>query len=88
MNILQASPLCIRAPVGCLSKEYLAYLTRRGQILALAERILGTRRLAEKWLNQAAPSLCGEMPCGLLGTQAGASIVKDLLIRIEYGVYT
>lgn len=88
MSKLQALALCIRVPVGCWSKEYLTYLTRRGQILALAERILGSRRLAEKWLNQSAPSLHREVPCGLLGTQAGASMVKDLLIRIEYGVYT
>ena len=88
MDVLRASALFSRAPVACWNREYRNYLVRRGEILDIAERVLGTRRSAENWLDRAAFGLGGQVPCDLITTQAGCTLVKDLLTRIEYGVYT
>ncbi|WP_198674588.1 antitoxin Xre/MbcA/ParS toxin-binding domain-containing protein [Rhodoferax ferrireducens] len=55
---------------------------------AIAMRVLGTRELAEHWLAQPALALDCQKPEDLLTTAAGIRTVKDLLTRIEYGVYT
>ncbi|MFJ5300027.1 MULTISPECIES: antitoxin Xre/MbcA/ParS toxin-binding domain-containing protein [Pseudomonas] len=78
----------VSAPFGCWSGEYRGYLVRRELILEIAERVLGTHRSAEYWLGLAAFGLGGQVPCDLLRTQVGYILVKELLGRIEYGVYT
>ncbi|MBJ2204817.1 MbcA/ParS/Xre antitoxin family protein [Pseudomonas carnis] len=32
--------------------------------------------------------LGGQVPCSLISTQLGWTLVENLLMRIEYGVYT
>lgn len=53
----------------------------------LAQRALGTRNLAEQWLVQPAIALGGRSPLDLLGTTPGIESIKELLTRIEHGVY-
>ena len=84
----RVSALFSRAPLACWSIEYRDYLVSRGQILVITERVLGTCRSAENWLERPAFGLGDKVPCDLIITQAGCTLVKDLLIRIEYGVYT
>lgn len=54
----------------------------------LAAHVLGTHALAQEWLNRPALALDGRRPCELLTDPAGAQKVKDLLMRIEYSVYS
>ena len=58
------------------------------QVTELAIRVLGTRELAQAWLNTPALALDGQIPVDLLGNETATQSVMDLLIRIEYGVYS
>ncbi len=57
------------------------------EIAAIAEKVLGTRELAESWISQPALALNGKRPMDLLTTIPGTEVVKDLLTRLEFGVY-
>lgn len=56
------------------------------EIKSLAESVLGGSAEAEEWLNKPALALDGYKPMALIATRAGAELVKDLLIRLDYGV--
>jgi len=53
----------------------------------IAQRVLGSRQLAEEWLTKPALALDGMRPLDLISTYPGIAIVKDQLMRIAYGVY-
>lgn len=58
------------------------------EVLAKAVEVFGTQAAAEDWLNQPALALDDARPLELLETEQGAELVKDQLIRLEYGVYS
>lgn len=58
------------------------------ETLSKAIEVLGTQRAAEQWLVTPAMALNRRCPLDLMSTQAGSELVDDLLIRMEYGVYT
>ena len=43
---------------------------------------------ARRWLNEPAKALGGNSPLQFLDTEAGASEVRDLIGRLEHGVYS
>lgn len=49
---------------------------------------MGTSELAVEWLNKPALALNGEHPIDLLQTTEGAELVRQILERIDWGVYT
>ena len=57
------------------------------EVADMATRVLGTRELAEHWLTQPALALDGRRPLDMLTTADGIEAVKDLLTRMEFGVY-
>jgi len=57
------------------------------EVTSMAEQALGSKELAEEWLSKPALALDGERPIDLLTSAPGIEAVKDLLTRIEYGVY-
>lgn len=59
----------------------------RAEVTVIATRVLGTSELAEHWLTHPALALDGRRPLDLLTTAAGIQAVKDLLTRMEFGVY-
>jgi putative toxin-antitoxin system antitoxin component (TIGR02293 family) len=57
-------------------------------VVAQATRVFGSKEDAEAWLERPAPSLGNQRPIDLLRTPPGVELVKQVLTRIEYGVYT
>ena len=57
------------------------------EITDAAEKVLGSRELAEDWISHPALALNGKRPLDLLTTTPGIEAVKDLLTRMEFGVY-
>lgn len=55
---------------------------------AVAEVVLGDPELAAQWLFQPAIALDRRRPVDLLGDEQGFTLVSDLLVRLEYGVFT
>lgn len=53
----------------------------------LAAQVLGSQALADRWMERPAPALDGRCPGELLADDAGVEAVRELLMRIEYGVY-
>jgi putative toxin-antitoxin system antitoxin component (TIGR02293 family) len=52
-----------------------------------AARTLGSLEAAEHWLGQPAVAFNGRCPIDLLSTRQGADLVREHLVRMEYGVY-
>lgn len=57
------------------------------EVMAQATVVFGTKDAAATWLSEPALALEGQRPIDLLSTSAGNDLVKDLLTRLEYGVY-
>lgn len=53
-----------------------------------ATAVLGARDAAERWLNARAIGLDRRRPIELLTSSEGTTMVKTLLTRMEYGVYS
>ena len=56
------------------------------EVEKLATDVIGSNEDAVKWLSEANPATDGRAPLDLLGDQEGYDRVKNLLMRIEYGV--
>lgn len=61
---------------------------RLALITELASDVLGSRESAEKWLSEPAMGLEQRKPIELLQSTEGAELVKTLLTRMDYGVYS
>ncbi|WP_379962277.1 antitoxin Xre/MbcA/ParS toxin-binding domain-containing protein [Dongia sedimenti] len=61
---------------------------RRASIQARAAALQGSEAAGKKWLTAPAIGLNGEVPADLLRSQQGAERVEELLMRLEYGVYS
>ena len=57
------------------------------ETLAKATNVFGDQHRAESWLFERTLSLDNQRPVDLLATPAGAKLVEDLLVRLDYGVY-
>jgi uncharacterized protein (DUF2384 family) len=58
------------------------------QILTQATEVFGGREAAEAWMSRAAMGLDGQRPLDCVHTEEGAQVVRDLLVRLEYCVYS
>ncbi len=61
-------------------------LYRVQSIFALAIKVLGTHEDAKEWLGTPQIDLGDRVPLELLTTSAGASLVEEVLNRMEYGI--
>lgn len=75
-------------PTARLSLDQSGHVWQFAQILALAIDVLGSRDEAFRWLREPAYGLNQNRPIELLSTPAGVAMVRTLLKRIDYGVYT
>jgi putative toxin-antitoxin system antitoxin component (TIGR02293 family) len=77
-----------KTPTKPLSTDQSARTWVFASILAQAIHVLGNRTSAENWLQQPAMALGQRRPIDLLVTPEGVDMVRVLLGRIEYSVYT
>ncbi|MFM0327710.1 type II RES/Xre toxin-antitoxin system antitoxin [Caballeronia glebae] len=63
-------------------------LLRLASITEQAIDVLGSKEAAEQWLSQPAIGLDQRRPIDLLQSSEGAELVKTLLTRMDYGVYS
>jgi len=74
------------APSKRLSPAASDRLYRIARLYALAEEVLESADAARGWLREPRAGLGNRTPLDLMGTEAGAREVEDLLLRIEHGV--
>lgn len=79
--------LALSRPTACWSSTYRGYELRREQIMMQAAHTLADRLSGERWLASPVRALNRRSPCGLLAEANGYTEVRDVLFRIEYGVY-
>ncbi|HMM91481.1 MAG TPA: MbcA/ParS/Xre antitoxin family protein [Bradyrhizobium sp.] len=58
------------------------------EIKTLADRVFGDEQKAETWLQRSNASLSGQKPADLLKDELGTSVVRELLERIDHGIFT
>jgi putative toxin-antitoxin system antitoxin component (TIGR02293 family) len=57
------------------------------EVMTQATALFGSKEDGVRWLCEPALALEGQRPIDLLSTSAGHDLVKDLLTRLEFGVY-
>jgi putative toxin-antitoxin system antitoxin component (TIGR02293 family) len=72
---------------GVLDSVVSAAAVELATITEQAADVLGSMEEAEKWLSRPAVAFQGRRPIDLLGTRQGADVVRNHLIRMDYGVY-
>ncbi|WP_081818744.1 MbcA/ParS/Xre antitoxin family protein [Pseudomonas sp. PH1b] len=87
MSNISILGLTLSRPTACWSSKYRVYELRRLQLLIQATHTLGTRQNAERWLVSPVLALNRRSPCCLLTKPSGYTEVRDVLLRIEYGIY-
>ena len=60
--------------------------TQIEEISTLASAVIGDKDKAVKWLSEPNPAMDNRPPIDLVGEKDGYERVKNLLLRIEYGV--
>lgn len=76
-----------RSPDASLSMEQSLRAAQLTEILAKATQVLGARDAAEAWMGRRAMGLDGMVPFEVLAMPDGFTMLRDHLIRMEYGVY-
>ncbi len=61
---------------------------RLRSVTELATKVLGASAAAEQWLAAPAIGLDRRRPIDLLASPEGMDMVKTLLTRMEYGIYS
>jgi hypothetical protein len=64
-----------------------ATLVRIIEIKTLADRVFGDEEKAEAWLHRSNAALSGQSPAGLLRDELGAAVVREMLERIDHGIF-
>jgi len=64
-----------------------ANLVRTLEIKTLADRVFGDEEKADAWLRRPNASLSGQKPAELLKDELGAAVVREMLERIDHGIF-
>lgn len=62
-------------------------LIRTIEIKTLAERVFGSTAKADAWLSRPNPGLSGQQPLEMLKDELGAAVVREMLERIDHGIF-
>jgi hypothetical protein len=64
-----------------------ANLVRTLEIKTLADRVFGDEGKAEAWLHRSNTSISGQRPVDLLKDELGTAVVREMLERIDHGIF-
>jgi putative toxin-antitoxin system antitoxin component (TIGR02293 family) len=62
-------------------------LIRTIEVKTLAERVFGSPEKADAWLSRPNRNLSGQRPLDLLKDELGAAVVREMLERIDHGIF-
>ena len=80
--------LARRKAEGRLRKDESERVLRIGALFDQATEVLEGREAARQWLKSPKRALGGQIPLEYADTEPGARAVEELLIRLEYGVFS
>jgi putative toxin-antitoxin system antitoxin component (TIGR02293 family) len=84
---LRIEHLPIQGSIGSLVKGHSAGFSRFLEIKTLADRVFGDERKSEAWLQRPTAVLSGQRPLDLLKDELGAAVVREMLERIDHGIF-
>ncbi|MES2831705.1 MAG: antitoxin Xre/MbcA/ParS toxin-binding domain-containing protein [Pseudomonadota bacterium] len=91
MKILGLKPSSVstwaKSPDGLLPPNESDRLARLARITGVVEQALENQEDAIDWLSTAVPALGSQKPVTLLGSDGGARLVENMLMRSLAGVY-
>jgi putative toxin-antitoxin system antitoxin component (TIGR02293 family) len=58
---------------------------RMARITSLAEEVFGDDAKAGRWLRKAKSRFAGRSPLEMLRTEAGARLVEEMVLQLDYG---
>jgi putative toxin-antitoxin system antitoxin component (TIGR02293 family) len=70
-----------------LSKEESDKAVRVARITAKAEQVFGEPERAWRWLRKPKQRFNGKTPIEMLATEAGARLVEEMIVQIDYGMF-
>jgi putative toxin-antitoxin system antitoxin component (TIGR02293 family) len=92
LNVLEVSPRTYarsrKRATAPLSATESSNVWRLADLITQAKRVFGNQEAAERWFLDPALALDNRRPIDLAKTAPGAQLVKEVLTRLEYGVYT
>ena len=70
-----------------LSKDESDKAVRVARITAMAEQVFGESERAWRWLRKPRRRFDGKTPVEMLATEAGARLVEEMIVQIDYGLF-
>ena len=70
-----------------LSKEESDKAVRVARITAMAEQVFGEPERAWRWLRKPKQRFDRKTPLEMLATDAGARLVEEMIVQIDYGMF-
>jgi putative toxin-antitoxin system antitoxin component (TIGR02293 family) len=70
-----------------VAPEDSASVVRVLDIRTLADRVFGDEEKADAWLRRPNTALSGQEPIDLLKDELGAAVVREMLERIDHGIF-
>lgn len=70
-----------------LSKDESDKAVRVARISAMAEQVFGESERAWRWLRKPKRRFEGKTPVEMLATEAGARLVEEMIVQIDYGLF-
>jgi len=70
-----------------LSKDESDKAVRVARITAMAEQVFGESERAWRWLRKPKRRFDGKTPVEMLATEAGARLVEEMIVQIDYGLF-
>jgi len=85
---IPARTVARRKARGTLDPQESDRVYRLARAVAQAAKSLGSLAKARAWLKAPNRALAGEVPLGLLDTDIGARQVEEVLLRLDYGIFS
>ena len=87
LKAMQGLPAFSRETTSLAGGRGSELLVRLLYIRTLAERVFGDDEKAEAWLGRSNSSLSGQKPLDLLKDELGTAVVREMLERIDHGIF-
>jgi len=87
LKAVQGLPVFSSAMASLVGGPEPEVLVRLLDIRTLSERIFGDEEKAEAWLTRSNSSLSGQRPLDLLKDELGTAVVREMLERIDHGIF-
>jgi putative toxin-antitoxin system antitoxin component (TIGR02293 family) len=70
-----------------LQQRHRDLVVRSLDIRTLANRVFGEKEKADAWLQRPNAALSGQRPLNLLKDELGTAVVREMLERIDHGIF-